>query len=69
MQAASLPAEPPGKPFFLLGMDHWLPWTCFPMKQAELQQCWVCLRVGGVGTRGFMKVHFGLWPPAFGAWA
>ena len=30
MQANSLPAEPPGKAFFLLGMDHWLPWPCFP---------------------------------------
>ena len=30
MQADSLPAEPPGKAFFLLGMDHWLPWPCFP---------------------------------------
>ena len=39
------------------------------MKQAEFQQCWVCLRVGGVGTRGLMKFHFGLWPPVFGEWA
>ena len=55
-----------GRPSSCWGWTSGCPGSASLMKQAELQQCWVCLRVGGVGTRGFMKFHSGLWPPVFG---
>ena len=55
-----------GRPSSCWGWTTGCPGSASLMKQAELQQCWVCLRVGGVGTRGFMKLHSGLWPPVFG---